>query len=97
MSECKMIHQHFITPPLRERKKGFDDEELHNESSDRTVPPTVNNAVKLRLHITWQSFFTVADMIRVPVLYKLKKNQFLTDTEKSSLLASLFDACVKYT
>ena len=58
----------------------------------------VNHPVKLRLRNRWPSVFTVADnMIRIPVLYKLKKEQVLTYGEKSSLLASLFDECVKYT
>ena len=62
------------------------------------VRPTVNHPVKLRLYNRWPSAFTVSyNMIRTPVLYKLKKEQFLTDGEKSSLLASMFDECVKHT
>ena len=58
----------------------------------------VNHPVKLRLHNRWPSVFTVADnMIKTPVLYKLKKEQLLIDGEKRSLLASLFGECVKYT
>ena len=55
----------------------------HHVSSDAIVPPTVNHPVKLRLHTRWPCVFTVTDnMIRTPVLYKLKKEQFLTDSEK---------------
>ena len=84
-------------PTLETEEKESDNEESDNESSDGIVPPTVSHPVKLRLHNKWQSIFTVADnMIRTPVLYKLKKEQFLTDGEKRSLLASLFDECVKH-
>ena len=73
-------------PTLETEKKESDNEESDNESSDGIVPPMVNHPVKLRLHNRWPSVFTVADnMIRFPVLYKLKKEQFLTDGRKKFL------------
>ena len=85
-------------PTIETEEKEIDNEELDNESSEWIVPPTVNYPVKLRLHNRWPSVFTVVDnMIRSPFLYKFKKELFLTDSEKSSLLASLFYVCVNYT
>ena len=85
-------------PTLGKEEKESDNEESGNESRDGMVRPTVNHPVKLRLYNRWPSAFTVSyNMIRTPVLYKLKKEQFLTDGEKSSLLASMFDECVKHT
>ena len=66
--------------------------------SEVMVPPNtpaVNQPVKLRLHNKWLSVLTVSDnMIRNPVLYKLKKVSFLKDGEKRFLLGSFFDECV---
>ena len=85
-------------PTIEKEGKESDNEEPDNESSDRIVSSTVNHPVKLRLHNRWPGGFTVADnMIRTPVLCKLKKEQFLADGVKRFLLASLFDDCVKYT
>ena len=76
-------------PTLETEEKESDNEESDNESSDGIVPPTVNHPVKLGLRNRWPSVFTVADnMIRTPVLYKLKKEWFLTEGEKSFLLES---------
>ena len=87
-----------VTKPILERQgKESDNEESDNDSSDGIVPPTVNHPVQLRMHNRWPNVFTVADMIRTWVLHKLRKEQFLRDGEESSLLASLFDECVKYT
>ena len=72
-------------PTLEKEEKESDNEELDNESSDGIVPSTVNHPVKLKLHNRWPGVFTVADnIIRTPVLCKLKKEQFLTDSEKVS-------------
>ena len=85
-------------PTLEKEEKESNNEEPDNESSDGIVPSTVNHPVNMRLHNRWPGVVAVADnMIRTPVLCKLKKEQFLADGEKSFLLASLFDDCVKYT
>lgn len=85
-------------PTLETREKDSDNKESENELSDWIVPPIANHLVNLRLYNRRPNVLAVADIIiRTPVLYKLKKEKCLTDGEKSSLVTSLFDDCVKYT